>query len=81
VKNRCDLIDSKSDLVLSFRPHHDHKHYEVGEFGVTSPESTCPGIPLDPKTLLENEITRVDCLEIEFAQEEGLQIEVLYERS
>jgi hypothetical protein len=72
VKNRCNLIDSESDSGLSFGPHHQHKHYEVGEFGVPSPGSTCPGIPLDPKTLLENEVTKVDCLEIEFAEVEGL---------
>jgi len=87
VKNRSDHINPNGSLCLSFLPHAGHstthKYFELGEFRgsvdgqypvlgyAASPHDTSPGIPLDPKVLSDNEKTRVEWLEIEFADLEG----------
>jgi hypothetical protein len=88
VKNRCDHIEPQSNLCLSFILHPgppvQQKYFEVGDFGgsghgrerekgnAASPHTTCPGIPLDPKVLADNEVTKVEWLEIEFANAHGM---------
>lgn len=88
MKNRCDHIEPPSNLCLSFIPHPGpptaFKYFEVGEFrgsghgrepehgNAESLHTICPGIPLDPKVLVDNEVTRVEWLEIEFANAHGM---------